>query len=99
MSGINNPSAFTPGSIDVVLPQHNDEVLGVVTGLPSTPAHVITCSLYEEGVTVQSGLVYEFNAYQLNSAGFNWRLRVLGDEWWPGPSSVTIKVNYAWSAV
>ena len=101
MSYINNPSAagsFIPGSIDVVLPAHYDEVTGTVSGLPGTPVHVLSDVLYEEGVVVQSGMVYSFNVSQLNSNGFNWRLKVLGDEFWPGPSSVTIKVNYAWSA-
>ncbi len=103
MSYINNPggsgtSSLFPGSIDVVLAAHSDETLGVVTGLASTPLHVVGEVLYEEGVIVQSGLVYSFNVSQLNANGFNWRLRVLGDEYWPGPGSVTIKVNYFWSS-
>jgi hypothetical protein len=102
MSYINNPSSASttliPGSIDVVLPAHYDEVTGTVTGLAATPAHVLADVLYEEGVVVQSGMVYSFNVSAFVTNGFNWRLKVLGDEFWPGPSSVTIKVNYAWSS-
>jgi hypothetical protein len=99
MSYINNPSPLNPGSIDVVFPAQYDEVLGVVTGLPTAPVKVIGEVAYEESVVVQSGLVYSFNAYQFNSNGFNYRIKVLGDEYWPGPGSVTLKVNYIWSSV
>jgi hypothetical protein len=103
MSYINNPSgsgssSLTAVAMDVVFPAHSDEYLGVVTGLASTPFKVIGEVLYEEGVVVQSGMVWSFNAYQLNSNGFNYRIRVLGDEYWPGPGSVTLKVNYVWSS-
>jgi hypothetical protein len=102
MSYIFNPSSgstFSPGSIDVVLNGKSDETLGSVTGLSGTPAHVIAVSLYEESVTVQSGLIYAFNVTALNSNGFSYRLHVTGNEYWPGTSSVTIKVNYVWSSV
>jgi hypothetical protein len=101
MSYIFNPSssggAFSPGSIDVVLNGKSDETIGLVTGLSGTPAHVIATSLYEESVTVQSGLIYAFNVTQLTSGGFSYRLHVTGDEYWPGTSPITIKVNYVWS--
>jgi hypothetical protein len=58
----------------------------------------VTDVLYEEGVIVQSGMVYSFNVSSFIANGFNWRLRVTGDEFWPGPGSVTIKVNYVWSS-
>jgi hypothetical protein len=90
------PSFF--GSIDVVLSAHHDDATGTVSGLAATPLHVVGNVLYEEGVTVQSGMEYSFHVTQLNAAGFNWKLKVLGDEFWPGPGSVTIKVNYAWSS-
>ena len=99
---INPPSSasgsLTSGSLDVVLPAKYDEVTGVVTGLLSTPLKVIGQAIFEESVTVQSGLQYDFLPYQLNANGFNWKLRVLGNEYWPGPGSVTIKVNYIWSS-
>ena len=103
MSYINNPSptgssTFVPGSIDVILHGGSDEARGTVTGLSSTPAHLITSVLYEEGVTVQSGMVYAFNVTSFIPNGFTWQLRVLENEYWPGTGSVTIKVNYAWSA-
>lgn len=102
MSQIFNPTSsnipFYMGSIDVVLNAHSDETLGSVSGLPATPVHIIPSILFEEGVVVQSGMVYEFNVTQLNSTGFNYRLRVIDNEYWPGPSSVTIKVNYIWSS-
>jgi hypothetical protein len=102
MSYIFNPSSsggtFSPGSIDVVLNGKSDETIGSVTGLSATPAHVIATALYEESVTVQSGLIYAFNVTALNSSGFSYRLHVTGDEYWPGTSSVTIKVNYVWSS-
>jgi hypothetical protein len=97
MSSIFNPIPIYTGSIDVVLNSHSDEVLGSVSGLSDTPAHIIPSVLFEEGVTVQSGMVYEFNVTQLIANGFTYRLRVTGDEYWPGPGSVTIKVNYIWS--
>jgi hypothetical protein len=98
MSYIFNPNIpFYPGSIDVVLNGMSDETLGSVTGLPATPAHVIATALYEESVIVQSGMIYAFNVLQLNANGFNYRLYVTGNEYWPGTSPVTIKVNYIWS--
>jgi hypothetical protein len=99
MSQITNPSPLRPGSIDVVLPGTSDEVLGTVTGFSSAPKYVVASVLYEEGVIVQSGLVYDFNVLALNSNGFSWRLKVLGNEYWPGTSSITIKINYIWSSV
>lgn len=104
MSVIINPSSgggsssLTAGSIDVVLPAQYDEITGVVTGLSATPLKVIGQSIFEEGVVVQSGIQYDFLPYQLNASGFNWKLRVLGNEYWPGPGSITIKVNYIWSS-
>ena len=99
MSNIFNPniSSFSIESIDVVLNAHSDETLGSVSGLSSAPVHVIATTLFEESVTVQSGMVYSFNVTKLNTNGFNYRLKVTDDEYWPGPSSVTIKVNYIWS--
>jgi hypothetical protein len=85
--------SLTAGSLDVVF--RGDEVTGVVTGLSGTPLKVLAQAIYEEGVTVQSGLCYDFTATQLNSSGFNWRLKVLGNEYWP--TSITIKVDYIWS--
>jgi hypothetical protein len=102
MSLIFNPTSNVPfytGSINVVLNAHSDETLGSVSGLSSTPAHIVSNVLFEEGVIVQSGMVYDFNVTQLIANGFNYRLRVTGDEYWPGPSSVTIKVNYIWSSL
>jgi len=100
MSYIFNPNIpFYPGSIDVVLNAHSDETLGSVSGLPATPAHIVAASLFEEGVIVQSGMIYSFNVTKLNANGFNYRLKVVENEYWPGPGSVTIKVNYIWSSV
>jgi hypothetical protein len=84
-------------TLNVVLPAQYDEVTGVVTGLAGTPVGVIGISMFEVGVVVQSGMVYAFSPYQLNANGFNWKLKVLGDEFWPGPGSVTIRVSYIWS--
>jgi hypothetical protein len=101
MSYIFNPntstSSFNVGSIDVVLLGSSDETLGSVSGLSGTPAHIIATSLYEESVVVQSGLIYSFNVTKLVTNGFNYRLRVIDNEYWPGSSSITIKVNYIWS--
>jgi hypothetical protein len=105
MSYINNPgtgggsSGLNSGTIDVVLPAKYDEITGVVTGLSAAPLKVIGQVLYEEGVVVQSGINYLFVPTQLNSNGFNWKLKVLDNEYWPGPSSITIKVNYVWSSI
>lgn len=84
------------GTLDVTLT--GDEVTGAVTGLAAAPTKVVGQVLYEEGVVVQSGMEYSFTVTKLNAAGFNWRLKVLGDEFWPLASSVIIKVNYAWSS-
>ncbi len=86
--------SLTAGSLDVAL--YGDEVIGVVTGLSAAPVKVVAQAIYEEGVTVQSGFCYDFVATRLNSGGFNWRLKVLGDEFWP--ESVTLKVDYIWSS-
>jgi hypothetical protein len=72
-----------------------DEAVGAVTGLSATPQKVICQAIYEESVAVQSGLTYDFVATRLNSAGFNWRLKVLDNEYWPTP--ITLKVDYIWS--
>jgi hypothetical protein len=84
------------GTLDVVLPQHYDYVDGTVTGLTGTPTKVFGSAIYEEGVTVQSGIQYLFTTSNFVSGGFSWHLRVLGDEFWPGPSSVTLKIDYLW---
>jgi hypothetical protein len=86
------------GTLSVVLPAANDEVLGVLTGLPAAPLKVIAQAIYEDGVVVQSGLVYDFTPYKLNVDGFNWKLKVVDNEYWPGPGPVTLTVDYAWSA-
>jgi hypothetical protein len=98
---INNSSSgsgsLSSGSLDAVLPQYYDQVTGVVTGLSSAPVKVVGQVMFEEGVVVQSGMQYIFQPYQLNSNGFNWKLTVLGNEYWPGPGSIIIKVDYVWS--
>jgi hypothetical protein len=73
-----------------------DEAIGVVTGLSAAPLKVIAQSVVEQGVTGQSGFCYDCIATQLNSAGFNWRIKVLGNESWP--VTVTLKVSYLWSS-
>jgi hypothetical protein len=96
-AGPAGPTTILFGQIDVVFPAHYDEYDGVVTGLPSTPIKVIGQVLFEESVTVQSGMVWLFNAYKLNSNGFNYRIVVINNEFWPGPGSITLKVDYIWS--
>jgi hypothetical protein len=90
-------SNVLPGSIDAILMQKFDGVSGTVTGLSATPTHVTGQVLYEEGVTVQSGMNYLFSARPVTS-GFTWNIKVLGDEYWPGPGPVTLKVDYFCSA-
>jgi hypothetical protein len=86
-------SSLNAGSIDVTF--QGDEIDGVVTGLSGTPSKVVSQAIFEEGVTVQSGMVYDFIATQFNANGFNWRLKVLQNEYWP--VSITLKVDYIWS--
>lgn len=101
MSVIINPSSsggsVNIASLDITLPAKYDQVTGTVTGLSATPSYVISQAIYEEGVTVQSGLQYNFTASNFASHGFSWTLNVLNNEYWPGPGSVTVKINYVWS--
>lgn len=98
--GVFNPrdpsGSFTVATLDVTLPAKYDEISGTVTGLAGVPLHVLGFVL-NEVATVQSGMRYLFLVTGLLADGFNWILKVMDDEYWPGPGPIVIKVHYGWS--
>ena len=96
LGGGGGSSSLTAGSLNVVLPAQWDEVTGVVTGLGFAPVKVVS-TVINESLPVPSGLNYAFIPTQFNPDGFNWTLRVLGNEWWPGPGPLTLLVDFIWS--
>jgi hypothetical protein len=61
------------------------------------PTAVLGASMRELSVTTQSGLTYIFKAYEMTADGFKWILKVIDDEYWPGPGPITVRVQYLWS--
>ena len=90
-------TALIISTLDIVLVPPTDEVFGTVTGLSSMPTAVLATAMRELAVTVQSGLTYIFKAYEMTADGFKWVLKVIDDEYWPGPGSITVRVQYLWS--
>lgn len=82
---------------DVVLAPTVDEVFGTVSGLLKTPTKVIGFPVGESSVTVQSGINYYVSIVKYNSDGWDFRLATLNNEWWPGPDSVTVRIQFLWS--
>jgi hypothetical protein len=74
------------------------EIFGTVTGLAGAPVRVAGFSVMEQGVSVTTGLVYDVQVISLTADGFNYRLSIGRDEWWPGPGTMTLNVQYLWSA-
>lgn len=92
------PSAIASiNSFTATLTPGNDEVRGTVTGLLSMPSNVIVNVVMETGVLIQSGIKYSIRVDKLNSDGFDWTVVCIDDDYWPGPSNVTLKVSYLWS--
>jgi len=80
---------------DVALDPPSSEIFGTVSGLAI--AKVAGFSIHEQNVIVQSGLSYEVQIVKYNSDGFDYRISVGLDEWWPGPGPITLRVDYIWS--
>jgi hypothetical protein len=113
----NNPGGFTltrlaelggastlhPASLTTTLSLGQSEIFGRVTGLSSPPLQVVSTHILElvTPIESQSGYSYSFEAYNLTSDGFSWRLRLNPNEYedtfWPDTVSVTLKVYYLWS--
>jgi hypothetical protein len=88
-----HPASFTAG-----LGHGQDEIFGVVTGLPTTPVRVAGLHILEDAVgEAQSGFSYTFNAYEMTADGFKWRIKMNEDFFWPDPAGVTLKIHYLWS--
>jgi hypothetical protein len=105
----NNPSGFTltrlaqltasdlhAAYFDVVLNPPTDEVFGTVSGLAYAPVKVSGFAPHEQTL-VQSGLFYEVQVVKYNTDGFDYRVAIGMNEWWPGPDPVTLRVQYMWS--
>jgi hypothetical protein len=90
-------SFLAEGFIDITVAQGQDEVLGVVTGLPSTPVHVLGVTAFErDNGALQSGIDWLFEPGVLTADGFNWKLRA-GGEYWPETTPLVVRVSYLWS--
>ena len=90
-------SFLVEGFLDITVAQGQDEVRGVITGLPNAPVHVLGCTAFERDNAVPSGLEWIFTPGILTADGFNWRLNVGGNEYWPETASVVVRVSYLWS--
>jgi len=87
------------GILNIVVQQGEDEVFGTVSGLSSTPVKVIPSKGVEVGSTVWSGVSWNISILSLNSDGFDWVLKIIDEDSWHGPGSVTIRVDYIWSSL
>jgi hypothetical protein len=82
---------------DVTLSPPSSEAFGTVSGLPHAPVKVAGFAIREQDVMVQSGLFYDAQVVNYNADGFDYRIAIDLDEWWPGPGPVTLRVQYVWS--
>lgn len=83
-------------SFDVVFNPPVDEVRGSITGLSATPVRAYGFSATEQSVAVQSGLTYTVHVLKYNTNGFDYKVIITENEWWPGPGSLTVRIHYMW---
>jgi hypothetical protein len=84
-------------SFDVIFNPPTDEVRGSVTGLSETPLRAYGFSAIEQSVAVQSGFTYTIHVLKYNTNGFDYKVTITEDEWWPGPGNLTVRIHYMWS--
>jgi hypothetical protein len=89
--------SLRPGTVDAVLHPGEDEAFGIVATLAPVPQRVVGWSLTELGLVVPTGLNYTWSVYAPTVDGFSWRLSITGDDYWPGPGDLTVRISYTWS--
>jgi hypothetical protein len=83
---------------DAIMLGGTDTVRGTVTGLDATPVRVAGFTFAEQ-IPVPSGLHYDAIVVAYTVNGFTYEVRVIDNEYWPGTTPLTLRVNYLWSDV
>jgi hypothetical protein len=84
------------GAMTTQLSPKSDFAYGEISGLPAEPTYCTAQTIIETGVSVQSGIAYSFTPTKFTDDGFQWKIAVTGNEYWPGPGPVTLLINYVW---
>jgi hypothetical protein len=92
-------SPISTGTVDATLHPGEDEAFGAVAGLAPQPVKVAGWTVTEVGLVVPTGLNYVWSVYDFVADGFSWRLSITGDDYWPGPGDLIVRISYTWSSI